>query len=403
VPAPPALSSSTAGNLERADRLTHLFEQLAGLDDGHAHQDVVVLQYGDSHTASDLGVSVLRHALQGRFGEGGRGFVPVGRPWKSFSEDGVHGGMTKEFEPARVTFSRAGVVSGDGAFGLLGVGIETSRVARAWTDVTARASHVEIAYLQHPRGGSFDVLVDGTQAGHVTTRAAQQASGYFGFDVAEAPHAIEVRAVGDGSVRVFGLTLDRSEAGVVVDALGINGAQISTPLHWNEEHFAEQLRHAAPDLVALAYGTNEALDPNLLDADYERKLVDLLGRVARAVPGASCLLVGPPDLARRAKGQAEWRTWPRLVEIVAMQRRVAQAAGCAFYDQLAAMGGPGSIAAWAVGPEPRARGDRVHLTRTGYTQLATSLATDLMHAYDEWRAERGLPPRPARTWGVASR
>jgi lysophospholipase L1-like esterase len=404
LPAAPALSSGIAGNLERTDRLGHLFEQLAALDDGHARQDVVILQYGDSHTASDLGVSVLRHALQARFGEGGRGFVPLGRPWKTYSEDGVRGGMTKEFEPVKVTFSRAGgVIAGDGAFGLLGVGVETSRPARAWTDVTARASHVELAYLQQPRGGSFDVLVDGAPAGHVATRAPQLASGYFAFDVPDAPHTIEVHAAGDGAVRLFGMTLDRSEAGVVVDALGINGAQIYTPLHWNEEHFTEQLRHAGPDLVALAYGTNEALDQDLLDAEYERKLAELLGRVARAVPNASCLLLGPPDLARRAKGQTEWRTWPRLVEIVGMQRRVAQAAGCAFYDQFAAMGGPGSIGAWALGPDPRARGDRVHLTRAGYAQLATSLATDLMRAYDEWRAERGLPHRPQKTWGVASR
>lgn len=86
-----------------------------------------------------------------------------------------------------------------------------------------------------------------------------------------------------------------------------------------------------------------------------------------------------------------------------MQRRVAQASGCAFYNQLAAMGGPGSMAAWALGPEPRAQGDRVHLRRSGYAQLATSLANDLVHAYDEWRAERGLPPGGQKPTGVASR
>jgi lysophospholipase L1-like esterase len=381
-----------------------LFEQLAALDSGRSHQDVVILQYGDSHTASDMGVGVLRHALQGRFGEGGRGFVPLGRPWKSYGQEGVRGGMTREFETVKVKFSHAGVAVGDGAFGLLGVGIETSRAgARAWTDVTAHASHVELAYLEQPAGGSFDVLVDGARAGRVTTRAEQPESGYVAFEVADAPHTIEVRAVGDGEVRVFGLTLDRPEPGVVVDTLGINGAQIFTPLHWSEEHFAEQLRHAAPDLVVLAYGTNEALEQNLLDSDYQRKLALLLGRVARAAPSTSCLLLGPPDLARPTRGKSDWKTWPRVLEIVQMQRLVAQSAGCSFYDQLAAMGGPGSIAAWAVGPEPRALRDRVHLTRSGYAQLATSFATDLMRAYDEWRVERGLSPAAPKTWGVASR
>jgi lysophospholipase L1-like esterase len=218
--------------------------------------------------------------------------------------------------------------------------------------------------------------------------------------VPDAPHEVELRTVGDGSVRVFGMTLDRAQAGVLVDALGINGAQIFTPLHWSEEHFAQQLRRRAPDLVVLAYGTNEALDSNLEMTDYERALVDLLGRIARAVPSASCLLLGPPDLARASKADPDdWTTSSRLLDVVAVQKRVASAGGCAFYDQLQAMGGPGSMATWASEAEPRAARDRVHLRRSGYAQLATSLTTDLLRAYDAWRTE----PHTPKTWDVAVR
>jgi hypothetical protein len=91
-------------------------------------------------------------------------------------------------------------------------------------------------------------------------------------------------------------------------------------------------------------------------------------------------------------------------EIAALQRKVAEAAGCAFYDQIEAMGGPGSIVTWAAEPEPRGGKDRIHLTRRGYAHLATTFAGDLMRGYDEWRADKGLPPTSApRTWGVASR
>ena len=400
------LSSAAVGHLQGPQRLAHLFEALAKLDDGHAHDDVHILQYGDSHTASDLGVAVFRRALQGRFGDGGRGFVSVGKPWKSYVQDGVRGGMTKEFEPTRVMFKKDRTFAGlDGSYGLLGVGITSSKAgARAWTDVVARSSHIELDYGQDPRGGSFDVFIDGARAGRVATRATLAGSGFFAFDVADAPHQIELRTVGDGDVRVFGMTLDRPEAGVVVDALGINGAQILTPLRWSEAHFAEQLRHASPDLVVVAYGTNEALEPGLADAEYQRKIVDFLGRIARAAPTSSCLLLGPPDLARHTKGQSDWRSLPRVSEIIAMQRKVAEAAGCGFYDQQEAMGGPGSIVSWATEPESRAQGDRVHLTRSGYAQVASSFAGDLMHAYDEWRAERGLPPTSApRTWGASTR
>jgi lysophospholipase L1-like esterase len=396
------LSSAPVGHLDGPDRLARLFERLATLDGGHGHDDVRILQYGDSHTASDTGTAPFRRRLQSRFGDGGRGFVALGKPWKTYVQEGVHGGMTEQFGPARTGSDH---YSGDGCFGLLGVGIGAEAGgARAWSEIAPRFSHVELDYWQTPRSGSFDVFIDGVHAGRVATRAAQAGAGYFALDVADVPHQVEVHTVGDGTVRVFGMTLDRLQAGVVVDALGINGAQIFSALRWNEEHFAEQVRHQAPDLVVLAYGTNEALDAHLEDADYERGLVDLLGRFSRAAPGAACMLLGPPDLARWTKGTRGYHTWPRVLEIAAIQQRVAKAAGCAFYDQIEAMGGPGSIAAWAEEPDPRAQQDRVHLTRTGYTQVGTSLATDLLRAYDEWRAEMGLPPTGAeKTWNVARR
>lgn len=400
----PPLSSATVGYLDGPDHLAHFFQRLASLDDGHAHDDVRILQYGDSHTASDMGTAAFRGHMQARFGDGGRGFVSIGRPWKTYVQDGVRGYMTDEFEPERMRLMDP-LSGGDGCFGLLGVGIAAQAPgARAWTHIAARFSRVELDYWQGPRGGSFDVLVDGARAGRVATRAAQPGSGFTGFDVADAAHQVEVRTVGDGEVRVFGMTLDRAQAGVVVDALGINGAQIFTALRWNEDHFAEQVRHQAPDLVVLAYGTNEALEPHLEDAPYERGLVDLLGRVSRAAPGAACMLLGPPDLARWTKGTRGYHTWPRVLEIAAIQRRVAAAAGCAFYSQIDAMGGPGSIAAWAEEPEPRAQGDRTHLTRSGYAQVGAALAADMLRAYDDWRAEMGLPPtRAEKTWNVARR
>jgi lysophospholipase L1-like esterase len=397
---PPSTSSAPAvGHLDGWTNLDHLFESLAAIDDGHGHDDVRAVWFGDSHTAADVVTATTRHILQGRFGDGGRGFVSLGRPWKTYYAEGVHGFMF-DFEPAK-TRVKDGRHVGDGCYGLLGVSIETSHGgARAWSDVTTATSHVEISYLQQPQGGSFDVLVDGAKAGRVATQGARASSGFYGLDLTDAPHQIAVQTLGDGEVRIFGMVLDRPRAGVVVDELGINGAQAATLLHESEEHFSEQLRHRAPDVVILAYGTNEALEANLTDAEYERRLVDLLGRVERAAPSTSCLLVGPPDLARRASRREDWKTWPRLLEIVALQRRVAQAAKCAFFDQLEAMGGPGSMATWASEfGDSRGSPDRVHLRKSGYVQVGTSFASDLMRAYDEWRAVRGLPPTGApATW-----
>ena len=379
------------GHLVGSEHLGHLFETLVRLERREGDSDVTILQYGDSHTASDLGVSAFRRALQARFGDGGRGFVSIGKPWKTYAQDGVRGGMTEGFEPVRARSRAAGGGGADGWFGLLGVGIGAGKGGeRAWTDFTARASRLEIEYWQEPGGGSFDVFLDGARIARRATQSERRQIGAFSLDAPDSPHQIELRTVGDGSVRIFGMLLDRTQAGVVVDALGINGAQVFTPLHWSEAYFSEQLRRRSPDLVILAYGTNESLESKLSDADYERALADMLGRLSRATP-ASCLLLGPPDRAERSSAQEPWTSAPRLLEIAQIQRRVAKACDCAFFDQVEAMGGPGSIAAWASEPEPRASRDRVHLTRTGYAQLGTQFAEDLIRAYDQWRGERGLP------------
>lgn len=388
-----ATRASMVGALERPQHLRRLFESLARLESGHAQDDVRIVQFGDSHTAADLQTAVVRRSLQARFGDGGRGFVAIGKPWRRWIQEGVRVGMSSEWAAERGKLEK-GKFSGDGLYGLAGIGLETrTHGARAWTDISTKTARTEVAYLEQPTGGSFDVLVDGVRVVRISTRGERTTSAFRTFDVAElAAHQLEVRATGDGDVRVFGVSLDRAQHGVVFDALGINGARVTTCLQWNETHWAEQLRHRSPALVVLAYGTNESTD-DAPPATYERQLVDLLGRIARSVPNASCMLMGPPDRAiSRGEG---WVTAPKLLEIIQSQRRVAEAAGCAFYDQLLAMGGEGTVAAWANEDPPRAQKDRVHLTHMGYTQLGNTFASDLMRAYASWRREQGLPPTMA--------
>lgn len=389
------------GALDRPAALRRFFEALARLESGQAQDDVRITQFGDSHTAADIQTAAVRRALQTRFGDGGRGFVAIGRPWKRYLQDGVRVGMSNEWSPDKAKLEKGKLV-GDGMYGLSGIGLFTRHHgARAWADIQTKTSRAELAYLEQPNGGAFDVFIDGVRVVRVSTRGEKASSAFRSFEIAEGTaHQLEVRAVGDGDVRVYGMSLDRAQHGVVLDALGINGARVTTSLlSWNEPHWAEQLKHRAPALVVLAYGTNESVDVDVPQHVYERQLVDALGRVARAAPSASCLLLGPPDRAIDTKDG--WVTAPKIAEIVVAQRRVAEAAGCAFYDQLAAMGGTGSIAQWATEDPPRAQKDRVHLTRDGYAQLGSSFASDVMRAYASWRRESGLGPSVTRDLPVA--
>ena len=392
----PMTRANAVGALERPAALKRFFESLVRLEAQSAQDDVRIVQFGDSHTASDVETAAIRHSLQSRFGDGGRGFVAIGRPWKRWFQEGVRVGMSNEWAPDKAKVEK-GKLTGDGMYGLAGSGIFTrGRAARAWTDITAKTSRAEVWYLEQPAGGAFDVFIDGVRVVRVSTRGERTLSQFRTFDVTEnSAHQLEVRAAGDGDVRVYGVALDRAQHGVIYDALGINGAQIRTSiLTWNEQHWAEQLRHRAPALVVLAYGTNESVEDWINQQVHERQVVDALGRIARAVPTASCLIMGPVDRAIESKDG--WITTPRIQEIIAAQKRVAEAAGCGFYDQMAAMGGEGSMAQWATEGPPRAQRDRVHLTKEGYQQIGNSFASDLMRAYAVWRREVGLPASPNR-------
>ena len=377
-----------AGALEGAKALRRFFDKLERVETGVEKDDVRVVQFGDSHTLADLQSGATRRLLQARFGDGGRGFVAIGKPFKYWVQDGVSNGMSSEWATERGHFVQ-GKFKGDGLYGLAGAALVTQRRgARAWVLSKSPTAQVDVSYLAQPRGGSFDFYVDGAKVTRVSTRADKPQSGFKSVAVPEGLHNFEVRTNGDGDVRLFGVDLDRPQNGLVYDALGINGVRASAQLQWSEPHMNEQLRHRAPDLVILAYGTNESTDDTSQDT-YERQLVDVLGRIARAVPSASCLLLGPPD--RAVDSAIGYITAPRILEVIAAQRRVADAAGCAFYSQFDAMGGDGSIASWALEDPPRAQKDRVHLTREGYTEMGSAFGSDLLRAFADYKAARAAP------------
>src|SRR5690606_4446828 len=140
--------------------------------------------------------------------------------------------------------------------------------------------------------GAFEVLVDDQVVRRIETTAEERAPGYAAFEVDEGPHSLEVRVVKEGPVRIFGVSLEREAPGVIVDTLGINGSRARSHLLWEENLYREHLQQRNPDLVVLAYGTNESGDDQPV-ADYEAELHQVLARVKSTVPDASCLLIGP--------------------------------------------------------------------------------------------------------------
>src|SRR5207244_1435232 len=109
----------------------------------------------------------------------------------------------------------------------------------------------------------------------------------------------------------------------------------------------------------------------------------VLTRLRKALPSASCVLVGPGDFPKSEHGA--WETQPRLLEIIAAQRRIAPEYGCGFWNTFEFMGGAGSMAAWARATPRLGSPDHIHLTPRGYVRMGLDLGDALMRAYDARR------------------
>lgn len=364
------------------EALTRFYGALEDLRGGQDTDGKVrVLVYGGSHTDADIYPQYVRSYLQERFGDGGHGFVHVARPWRWYRhvDYRVEGAKYWITEHAQRRKGRD-----DGFYGLMGCSL-AAKTKRAFGKVVPRGGAVgadyEIYFLRQPKGGSFQVLADGKKLATVRTRAEEPGPGYHHFVLPEGQHEIEVKLDGNGEVRLFGMTIEREQPGVVVDTLGIGGTRAANMLRWDETTWTDNVSHRDPDLVVLFYGTNEATDEDQPIAAYEHDLRAVLDRIQGAAPHASCLIMGPGDFPRRGEDGA-WQNRQRIDDIIEVQRRVSAESGCAFWDTKAFMGGKGSMPLWAAAQPPMAKQDHIHFTKRGYVRIGMGLVDAMMMGFD---------------------
>ena len=333
--------------------------------------------YGASHTAADLWTGELRRLLQDRVGDAGHGFVFPARWNVGYRHQDLLVDASSGWHVDRHRSSGAQVSD----LGVAGLSMSSSdpneyavlRTTRE-SPYGALASRITLWFRTDPAGGDLTVDIDG-KATTVATKAAEAGVRSRVWNVRDEAHTVRFSPVGNGAVTVFGVALDRAAPGAVVDQLGIPGMRADIVLHWNEAIWQQMLRDRAPDLVVLAYGTNDVGDVDEPPEVYAATWRQVLSRVRAAVPGASCLIVGPTDrLGKDADGNR--RTMPHTPSVIATQRQVAAELGCGHWDAQATMGGPGAMLDWQ--RAGLAAGDDVHLKREGYGWLAELLAYALL-------------------------
>jgi lysophospholipase L1-like esterase len=360
--------------------LPRFYRALGELERGQRSDHVRVLWLGDSHTSADIWPNTLRVELGQRFFRGGPGFLHLGSLRQLCAGATLdHSGPWRSAPRPPSLRSR----TDDGVFGLGGVRTEAaspSAIARISLRADAAVESMRWQLLfRLGQGARFEVTLG---AQRLTVGPETPVKQVTGSPITR----LELQSKGPlqvgqvrGQVQFFGVIVEGSKSGLVIDTLGIDGARIQTPLAWDETAWASEVGARNPVLVIVAYGTNEVFD-RLAPDRYAAQLSELMSRIRRTAPESDCLIVGPPDAA-----DLNGASHPRVAEITMAERRAAVDLGCAFFSAAQAMGGYGSFSSWAQLKPPLARSDRIHLTEKGYEELGRAMAKALMSGYESAR------------------
>lgn len=337
---------------------------LAGKLRNAGRAPVAIVQLGDSHTAADLFSGELRKLLQARYGDGGIGLVPAS-PVPGIRNDRVIIKSEKrqwELVSARNQQSQQFPLGG---YLSLPLANRSSVVLQA-RDEDRQRYKVSALYQSTT---SASLFVNGGQR-----RVLPASNGQWRFSPAYANVGLPVQLSVEGGrgVALGGWYIQgQKNAGVTYSALGINGARLDVVDKW-QPGWRDSLKAVRPDLVILAYGTNEAFDDKLDLALYQAQLEATLVGLRKDLPQAAILLVGPPDSIKQRKARSCAARQPQpLASVIRIQKQMAQKYKALFWDWQGFMGGPCSIAGWQAGG--LARPDLVHLTADGYRKSAAGL------------------------------
>lgn len=366
-------------------QLDHFYEALlkGGL--------VRVVHYGDSPTTADLITADVRSMLQQQFGDAGAGFVLIAQPWAWYS----HRGIGMDAENWRIAVAGRPEFR-DGMFGLGGGRFHGSVGAVAsWSLKSGQATSVEVAYQTQPGGGSFVFEADGQEVGSADTDAPEAQPAYVTFKLPARTSRMRIRVTG-GEVQLFGVEFRKDRPGILYSSLGINGGGVTLiSRSYNKAHLSAQLRHYRPDLVVLAYGTNESGFPGFVDKNWAGELELAVTRIRAALPETSILLMSPMDRGE-LKTDGSIGTLATIPHLVQKEREVAAAMGVAFFNTFEAMGGSGTMARW-YSSQPRLVGaDYIHPLPAGAKIVGELLYNNLRDGFTAYKLKM-LAEREAGT------
>jgi lysophospholipase L1-like esterase len=418
------LRATSAGQHSASDSLVNFFEKLRQLE-SKGRRRVAIGQFGSTHTAAEVLTDRVRDRLSERFGDRGRGLISVG----DFAPELMPGRIVRRLEgPVDLIDGRKVILGGalnpSGARARLGPGGSfTTTFCEGCRESSMRPPGVvEIAYLHTPDMGVADVFINDVLASQLHPGLKEDSGSDTDVQVLRIPvrgqsHRVVIQvktdaelkaeaeerlkayeearalvkdesaeeleepepALSAGPVHLFSVAAEVERPGMVLDTHGLAHSTGMTMQRWQQNLVGAQVKKRAYDLLVFAWGEEEVTLSNLDDKTYRHHLEKTMDTLIAASPDAECLVMGPPD-RWVPKKDGTFKAAPRQKLVTRVQRALAAAKGCAFFDTAKAMGGSGSMKHWV--EEGLAESDHLHFAPDGYRRLADALVRDLLALYE---------------------
>ncbi|TVV73381.1 SGNH/GDSL hydrolase family protein [Sphingomonas solaris] len=299
-----AASLTAAGcgdTLCNARVLDPFFAKLAtATDRTRGHRPVHILQIGDSHTAGDTITGGWRDILQARYGSGGRGVMPPGGPYQGYLTRWVTAEMSPGWRVASIF--GAGSAPPRPMMGVAGFSI-TSTTPGARIALTADANEVfdrfTVCAAAGPDSGALTILIGG-RLERMTLDAPGTRAECKTITTDQPQSRVELVAA-DRPVTITSWATFRDSGGVALSNVGVVGSQLVHFSRNDDAVLAEEMRSYKPDLIVLAFGTNEGFAPVFRPQEYEITLRTQISRLRRGAGNVPILLFGAPDALTRRR------------------------------------------------------------------------------------------------------
>ena len=346
--------------------MDHFYEMLGKSKE--LTRPVRIAYFGDSFIEGDILTDQLRADLQSEFGGEGVGYIDMASPTAGFrrSVRAYSKGWRQKSITDSVRFDRSRQGLAERFYVPIG---------SAYTNVNGlpnrKSKHqdtcsVSNVYFRSPEGMSVSVRINGGETQTFEALATE-----------------EVQTLGVRG-RIGKVTW--SVTGDSIDSSGITLGTI--PDHTLEE-FAKV---RAYDLIVLQFGLNVANARRGNYAEYERKMRQVVVKLAKAFPEASILIVSVSDRGQKVDGEVT--TMYGIEQLVKYQRQLAYRTGCAYWNLFEAMGGKGSMAVFADSIPVRANKDYTHLNFAGGRYLGHLLFEALVDGKNNYEKRKAYEAEP---------